>query len=215
MAVRGQYGRGTISGKPAPAYREEPEVSADSATETFAALKLFIDDWRWQGVPFYLRTGKRLNAKVSEVTILFRPAPHQLFPSAAVESWQPNRLVLRIQPEEGIVTRIQVKQPGTRLLLGPVDMQFRYRDAFKTTSPEAYETLLLDVIRGDATLFMRADQVESAWSVITPVLEAWEAAPPTDFPDYPAGSWGPESADLLTAKEGHSWLQPVIPEDEA
>ncbi len=215
MAVRGQYGRGTISGKPAPAYRDEPEVAADSATETFAALKLFIDNWRWQGVPFYLRTGKRLNAKISEVTILFRPAPHQLFPPAAVESWQPNRLVLRIQPEEGIVTRIQAKQPGTRLLLGPVDMQFRYRDAFTTTSPEAYETLLLDVIRGDATLFMRADQVESAWSVITPVLEAWEAAPPTDFPDYPAGSWGPESADLLTAKEGHSWLQPVGPEDEA
>jgi glucose-6-phosphate 1-dehydrogenase len=215
MAVRGQYGQGTISGKPAPAYRDESEVAADSATETFAALKLFIDNWRWQGVPFYLRTGKRLNAKVSEVTILFRPAPHQLFPPAAVESWQPNRLVLRVQPEEGIITRIQAKQPGTRLLLGPVDMQFRYRDAFKTTSPEAYETLLLDVLRGDATLFMRADQVESAWSVITPVLEAWEAAPPTDFPDYPAGSWGPEAADLLTAKEGHSWLQPVAPEDKA
>lgn len=214
MAVRGQYGRGTISGKPAPAYRDEHAVATDSATETFAALKLFIDNWRWQGVPFYLRTGKRLNAKVSEVTILFRPAPHQLFPAAAVESWQPNRLVLRIQPEEGIVTRIQVKQPGTRLLLGPVDMQFRYRDAFKNTSPEAYETLLLDVIRGDATLFMRADQVESAWLVITPVLEAWEAAPPTDFPDYPAGSWGPEAADLLIAKEGHNWLQPVPREGE-
>ncbi len=210
VAVRGQYGRGTIDGKPVPAYREEPDVAADSATETFAALKLFIDNWRWQGVPFFLRTGKRLPAKVSEVTILFRPAPHQLFPAAAVESWQPNRLVIRIQPEEGIVTRIQVKQPGTRLLLGPADMQFRYREAFRTTSPEAYETLLLDVMRGDATLFMRADQVESAWSVITPILEAWEAAPPADFSDYPAGSWGPETADLLIAKEGHSWLQPTV-----
>ncbi|HEY6871714.1 MAG TPA: glucose-6-phosphate dehydrogenase [Geobacteraceae bacterium] len=215
MAVRGQYGQGSVKGKAVPAYRDEPGVAADSATETFAALKLFIDNWRWQGVPFYLRTGKRLRAKVSEVTILFRPAPHQLFPSAAVESWQPNRLVLRIQPEEGIVTRIQVKQPGTRLLLGPEDMRFSYREAFRTASPEAYETLLLDVVRGDATLFMRADQVESAWSVITAVLEAWEAAPPADFPDYASGSWGPEAADLLIAKEGHSWLQPVVPEGEA
>jgi glucose-6-phosphate 1-dehydrogenase len=214
VAVRGQYGRGTSGGKAVPAYREEPDIAADSPTETYAAIKLTVDNWRWQGVPFYLRTGKRLHAKVSEVTILFRPAPHQLFPSAAVESWQPNRLVLRIQPEEGIVARIQVKQPGTRMLLGPVDMQFRYRQAFKNTPPEAYETLLLDVLRGDATLFMRADQVESAWAVVSPILEAWEAAPPADFPDYPAGSWGPESADLLIAKEGHSWLQPAISVEE-
>ncbi len=196
------------------AYREEAGVSSDSPIETFAALKLFIDNWRWEGVPFYLRTGKRLSTKVSEVTILFRPAPHQLFPSTAVESWQPNRLVLRIQPEEGIVTRIQAKQPGIRMLLGPVDMQFRYREAFRTVPPEAYETLLLDVLRGDATLFMRADQVESAWSVISPVLEVWEAVPPTEFPDYPAGSWGPEGADLLVAKEGHNWLQPAIVEEK-
>lgn len=214
MAVRGQYGRGTIAGKGVPDYREEPHVAADSATETFAALKLYIDNWRWQGIPFYLRTGKRLRAKLSEVTILFRPAPHQLFPAAAVESWQPNRLVLRIQPEEGIVTRIQVKQPGTRLLLGPVDMQFRYSEAFRVTPPEAYETLLLDVVRGDATLFMRADQVESAWAVISPILDAWEGVPPADFPDYPAGSWGPESADLLIAKEGHNWLQPAVSDEE-
>jgi len=215
MAVRGQYGRGTVSGKAVPAYRDEPDVAADSSTETYAALKLFIDNWRWQGVPFYLRTGKRLHAKISEVTILFRPAPHQLFPAAAVENWQPNRLVLRIQPEEGIITRIQVKQPGTRLLLGPVDMQFRYSNAFRATSPEAYETLLLDVMRGDATLFMRADQVESAWSVISPILEVWEAVPSADFPDYPAGSWGPEAADLLIAREGQSWLQPAIEESLA
>jgi glucose-6-phosphate 1-dehydrogenase len=212
VAVRGQYGPGVTAGQRLPPYREEPGVAADSATETFAALKLFIDNWRWQGVPFYLRTGKRLPVKVSEVVILFRPAPHQLFPSAAVENWQPNRLVLRIQPEEGIVSRIQVKQPGTRLLLGPVDMQFRYRDAFRATPPEAYETLLLDVMRGDATLFMRADQVESAWGVVAPVLEAWEAVPSTDFPDYAAGSWGPETAELLIAKEGHHWLQPSLAE---
>ena len=214
LAVRGQYAKGTIDCKEVPAYRKEHGVASESATETFAALKLYIDNWRWQGVPFYLRTGKRLPAKVSEATILFRPAPHQLFPPAAVESWQPNRLILRIQPEEGIVTRIQVKQPGTRLLLGAVDMRFRYHDAFRVTPPEAYETLLLDVIRGDATLFMRADQVESAWSVISPILDAWEAAPPGDFPDYPAGSWGPETADLLIAKEGHSWLKPDIRTEE-
>jgi glucose-6-phosphate 1-dehydrogenase len=213
-AVRGQYGAGKNGGKAVPAYRSEPDVAADSPTETYAALKLSIDNWRWQGVPFYLRTGKRLRAKVSEVAILFRPAPHQLFPSAAVESWQPNRLVLRIQPEEGIITRIQVKQPGTRMLLGPVDMHFRYQEAFKSTPPEAYETLLLDVLRGDATLFMRADQVESAWSVVSPILDAWEAAPPADFPDYPAGSWGPEAADLLIAKEGRSWLQPAVLDEE-
>ncbi|MBT1071414.1 glucose-6-phosphate dehydrogenase [Pelotalea chapellei] len=210
MAVRGQYSRGKVSCKDVPAYREEHGVVSESVTETFAALKLYVDNWRWQGVPFYLRTGKCLQAKVSEAIILFRPAPHQLFPAAAVESWQPNRLVLRIQPEEGISTRIQVKQPGTRLLLGPVDMKFRYNEAFRVTPPEAYETLLLDVIRGDATLFMRADQIETAWSVIAPILDVWEAVPPADFPDYAAGSWGPETADLLIAKEGHSWLQPDI-----
>jgi glucose-6-phosphate 1-dehydrogenase len=212
-AVRGQYGRGVVDGKAVPGYREEPGVASDSATETFAAFKFFIDNWRWQGVPFYLRTGKRMPARVSEVSILFRSAPHQPFPAAAVENWQPNRLIIRIQPEEGIVTRIQAKQPGTRLLLGPVDMQFRYRDAFSTSPPEAYETLLLDVIRGDATLFMRADQVECAWRIVAPVLEAWESVPPGDFPDYPAGSWGPESANLLIAREGHNWLQPALPEE--
>jgi len=214
VAVRGQYKRGEIEGDPVPGYREEPGVAPDSVTETFAALKLFVENWRWQGVPFYLRTGKRLHAKASEVTIMFRPAPHQMFPSAAVESWQPNRMVIRIQPEEGIVTRIQVKQPGTRVLLGPAEMQFRYREAFKTEPPEAYETLLLDVIRADATLFMRADQVESAWAVISPVLEVWDSVPPASFPDYAAGSFGPESADLLIAKSGHSWVQPVVMQEE-
>ena len=209
VAVRGQYRKGTIHGSQVPGYREEASVSAESATETYAAFTFHIDNWRWQGVPFYLRTGKRLPAKVSEVSIIFRSPPHQFFPSAAVESWQPNRIVIRIQPEEGIDTRIQVKQPGTRLLLGAADMQFRYREAFKTPAPEAYETLLLDVIRGDATLFMRADQVECAWQVVTPILDAWEAVPPADFPDYPAGSWGPEAADLMLAREGHSWLRPA------
>jgi glucose-6-phosphate 1-dehydrogenase len=214
VAVRGQYRRGTVLGKPVPGYREEKNVAPDSTTETFAAFSFHIDNWRWQGVPFYLRTGKRLATKVSEVSVIFRSPPHQFFPSAAVESWQPNRIVIRIQPEEGIGTRIQVKQPGTRLLLGAADMQFRYRESFRTPAPEAYETLLLDVIRGDATLFMRSDQVECAWQVVTPILEAWESVPPGDFPDYPSGSWGPEAAEMMVAREGHSWLQPALPEDE-
>jgi len=155
---------------------------------------------------------ERAAAKVSQVSILFRPVPHQSFPSTAVENWQPNRLVIRIQPEEGITLRIQAKQPGTRMVLGPVDMQFCYRDAFRATSPEAYETLLLDVMRGDATLFMRADQVETAWSVIAPVLETWEGVPPADFPDYRAGSWGPETADALLTQDGRNWFAPVSTE---
>ncbi|HPX61292.1 MAG TPA: glucose-6-phosphate dehydrogenase [Deltaproteobacteria bacterium] len=210
FAVRGQYRNGIIAGKALSGYREEPDVSPESCTETYAALKLNIDNWRWQGVPFYLRTGKRMPAKVSEVTIVFRSPPHQCFPSAAVESWQPNRIVIRIQPREGIGTRIQVKHPGTRLLLGAAEMQFLYGEAFKARAPEAYETLLLDVIRGDATLFMRADQVESAWKVVGPVLEAWESLPAAEFPDYTAGSWGPAAADHLIAREGHSWMNPVM-----
>ncbi len=207
-AVRGQYGSGFVEGRPAPGYREEAGVSPVSPMETYVALKLFIDNWRWQGVPFFLRTGKRLPTKVSEVSIIFHSPPHQLFPSAAVDNWQPNRIVIRIQPEEGIGTRIQVKRPGARLLLGEADMQFRYREAFTTATPEAYEALLLDVIRGDATLFMRADQVECAWKVVTPILAAWESVPPSDFPDYAAGSWGPEAAERLIARSGHSWIQP-------
>lgn len=210
VAVRGQYRQGTVLGKPVAGYREENYIAPASTTETYAALTFYIDNWRWQGVPFYLRTGKRLPHKVSEVAIIFRSPPHQLFPSAAVESWQPNRIIIRIQPEEGIGTRIQVKQPGTRMLLGGAEMKFRYAEAFHTPTPEAYETLLLDVIRGDATLFMRADQIECAWQVVSPILEAWESIPTTDFSVYPAGSWGPEAADLMVARERHNWLQPTI-----
>ncbi len=214
FAVRGQYGKGRLGDREIPGYRQEEGVALRSSTETFAALRLFIDNWRWQGVPFYLRTGKRLAAKVSQVSILFRPVPHQSFPATAVENWQPNRLVIRIQPEEGITLRIQAKQPGTRMVLGPVDMQFCYRDAFRTTTPEAYETLLLDVMRGDATLFMRADQVETAWSVIAPVLETWESVPPADFPDYRPDSWGPETADALLTQDGRNWFAPVLSEKD-
>jgi glucose-6-phosphate 1-dehydrogenase len=213
FAVRGQYGDGSIQGRRAPAYREEHGVVPDSSTETFAALKLFVDNWRWQDVPFYLRTGKRLPVKVSEVSIQFRPVPHQPFPSSAVTGWQPNRLVIHIQPEEGTLLRIQAKQPGLTMRLSPVDMHFTYREAFQTSSPDAYETLLLDVMIGDATLFMRADQVEAAWSVVTPVLESWRIIPP-DFPNYSVASWGPEAAATLIARDGRNWLLPTVLEDK-
>ncbi len=207
-AVRGQYGPGWLEGRHVIGYREEPGVAPDSRTETFAAVKLFIDNWRWQDVPFYLRTGKRLPVRISEVTIQFMPVPHQSFPISAALLWQPNRLIIRIQPDEGIMIRFQAKQPGATIRLSPVDMLFSYQETFKIEPPEAYETLLLDVMRGDATLFMRADQAEAAWSVLMPILQAWESAPPIEFPNYAAGSWGPESSEALIARDGRSWHMP-------
>ncbi len=207
-AVRGQYAEGWIEGEQAVGYRQEPGVNEDSITETYAALKLFVDNWRWQDVPFYLRTGKRLPSRVSEVAIQFKPAPHQSFPATSLGDWQPNRLVIQIQPEEGILLRFQAKRPGPKVRLGPVDMRFSYRDAFQTTPPEAYETLLLDVMVGDATLFMRADQVEAAWNVVMPVLDGWNAVSPENFPNYQSGTWGPEAAQILIATDGRSWILP-------
>ncbi len=205
-AARGQYGAGWLEGEKVPAYRDEPDVDPESGTETFAALKLFIDNWRWQDVPFYMRTGKRMAEDVSRVIIQFRPVPHQSFPSSAAIDWQPNRLEIDIQPNEGISLSFLAKQPGVTLRLSPKDMHFRYAEAFKIEPPEAYETLLLDVMEGDATLFMRADQVECAWSVVDPVLEVWNSVEASDFPNYPSGSWGPESAETLIAQDGRSWL---------
>jgi len=209
-AVRGQYGPGWIKGQHVPGYRSEPNVAPDSCTETFAAVKFLIDNWRWAGVPFYLRTGKRLSAHISEVAIEFRPVPHQTFPPTALMDWRPNRLVIAIQPEEGILLRFEAKYPGPTLRLSPVLAQFYYREAFKVAPPEAYETLLMDVMRGDPTLFMRADQAENAWAVIAPILEAWEAIKPTDFPNYQAGIWGPEAANNLIAQDGRSWVPPTF-----
>jgi len=205
-AARGQYGPGWLEGERVPAYRDEPNVDPESSTETFAALKLFIDNWRWQDVPFYMRTGKRMAEDVSRVVIQFRPVPHRSFPSSAAIEWQPNRLEIDIHPEEGISLSFLAKQPGVTLRLSPKDMHFRYAEAFKAESPEAYETLLLDVMEGDATLFMRADQVECAWNVVAPVLEVWDSIKASDFPNYPSGSWGPESAESLIARDGRSWL---------
>jgi glucose-6-phosphate 1-dehydrogenase len=213
-AVRGQYGVGWIEGEHFAAYREEPGVAPDSATETFAAIKLFVDNWRWQDVPFYLRTGKRMAVRGSEVFIQFQPVPHQMFPSIAVGNWEPNRLEIHIQPDEGIVLRFQAKRPGLKLRLSPVAMRFSYCDTFHTSPPEAYETLLLDVLHGDVTLFMRGDQTEAAWGIVAPILERWEAVYPNDFPNYPAGSWGPEAAEVLIAQDGRSWLQPELKEQK-
>ncbi len=209
-AVRGQYGPGWLQGRRARAYPEEPDVSPTSGTESYAALRLQVDNWRWQGVPFFLRAGKRLPARASEASIVFRPVPHQAFPSSALADWRPNRLVVRIQPDEGIFLRFQAKVPGFAVRLSPVQMTFCYQDAFHIAVPEAYETLLLDAILGDQSLFLRADQVEAAWSVVMPVLEAWQALPPIDFPNYPAGTWGPEAAQALIAQHG-GWLLPAMP----
>jgi glucose-6-phosphate 1-dehydrogenase len=205
IAVRGQYRPGEINGKRVRGYRQEPGVAPDSKTETYAALKLFIDNWRWQDVPFYLRTGKSLKEKTSVCVIQFRPVPHQAFPSSAISSWEPNRMIIQIQPNEGIQMVFQAKEPGPMMCLRPVDMTFSYEQEFQTPPPEAYVTLLYDLIRGDQTQFMRADQVEAGWSVIQPVLDVWEEKDPDDFPNYAAGSWGPKAANQLLAGECDEW----------
>lgn len=207
--VRGQYGKGWSAGTELRGYREEEGVPSDSQTETYAALRLFVDNWRWQDVPFYLRTGKRLTREVSEVAIQFRAVPHQAFPIEATFDWQPSRIVMSIQPDEGIVLRFQAKHPGPKMVLQPVDMRFNYRESFNTPSPEAYVTLLGDVINDDATLFMRADQVEAAWRLLMPVLDVWKTSPPSDFPNYASGTWGPDAAQGLLVQQGHSWQAPV------
>lgn len=204
-AVRGQYGAGWMKGKQAIAYREEKNVNPASNTETYAAVKFFVDNWRWEGVPFYVRTGKYLHQKSTHITIQFKEAPTYAFPAEAAESWRSNRLTISIQPEMDIRIRFQAKRPGQTMTLDPVNMTFNYEGSDDHT-PEAYETLLLDVMEGDATLFMRADQVEAAWKVIMPILDTWETRTPQDFPNYGPDSWGPEDADAMIARDGHSWI---------
>jgi glucose-6-phosphate 1-dehydrogenase len=208
-AVRGQYSQGWIEGNEVPGYREEESVSPHSQTETYAALKLFIDNWRWQDVPFYLRTGKRLLKRSTEIVIQFRMVPHQAFPPQATLDKKPCRLILSIQPHEGIVLWIQAKIPGGEMNLKTVSLSFNYESAFTAHSPDAYETLLSDVMHNDQTLFKRADQVEASWEFLMPVLEMWSISPPSDFPNYAAGTWGPEAAERLLAFHGHSWPIPL------
>ena len=211
---RGQYGPGLVAGEKVRGYRSEPAVDPHSTTETFVALKLFVDNWRWQGVPFYLRTGKRLPVRASEVCIQFRPVPHQAFPPSALGEMEPNRLLLRIQPREGIVLRFQAKRPGSNMRLAAVETRFTYKEAFNVPEPEAYETLLLDVIEGDQAQFMRCDQVEEAWKLVTPILAYWEDQGSSDLPLYPAGTWGPEAAHFLVARDGRVWVEPAAVEEE-
>jgi len=203
-AVRGQYAGGWLKGREVPAYRDETGVDTHSNTETFAALKLYLDNWRWQGVPFYLRTGKRMQEKTSSITIQFRPVPHSTFPHEKTGELLPNRLTINIQPQMDIAFRFINKKPGPEMALQPSEMIFDNAKC-SSQSPEAYEMLLLDAMRGDATLFMRADQVEEAWDVITPILEAWESRSSLDFSNYAAGTWGPEAAETLIAREGQVW----------
>jgi len=207
-AVRGQYGAGSIGGNTVPSYRQEPGVDSKSRTETFAAMKCELESWRWAGVPFYLRTGKRMPRKVSEVSIQFRDAPLHLFACTAMEPCAPNLLRIRIQPDESISLRVITKTPGLEVIGRPVELDFAYGADLERESPGAYETLLLDVLEGDSMLFATGDWVEAAWGVVDPLLEALAAAPPTDFPNYAAGSWGPKAADELLERDGRRWHLP-------
>jgi glucose-6-phosphate 1-dehydrogenase len=205
MAVRAQYGPGFVEGTPVPAYREEAGVASHSTTETYAALKLMVDNWRWAGVPFYLRSGKRLPKRVSEVAVQFRRVPHLLFGSTPADQVEPNLLVLRIQPDAGLSLRFEAKLPGTSLRLRSLQMAFNY-GAFGGGAPaEAYERLLLDCMLGDSTLFSRTDEVEASWESVMPVLEHWQAHRPEELPLYEAGTWGPAEADALLEKDGRRW----------
>lgn len=205
-AVRGQYGSGWIEGKEVPGYREEKDANPSSNTETFAAVKFFVDNWRWQGVPFYVRTGKRMHRSASIITIQFKDVPHFVFPSETAESWQQNRLIISIQPEMSIRLQVQAKRPGLDMMLNTVDMVFDYNGTYDTQAPEAYETLLLDAMMGDQTLFMRGDQVEAAWDLVMPILNSWQGRTSQNFPNYSADSWGPEVAEALIARDGFHWF---------
>jgi glucose-6-phosphate 1-dehydrogenase len=204
--VRGQYGPGWINGERVPGYREEPGVRSDSRTETFAAVRLMVENWRWAGVPFYLRTGKRLGENVTEIKVHFKRTPQALFAGSEPASFGPNVVSLRIQPDESISVTFGAKRPGTHMNTVPVLARFTYADAFNGQSPVAYETLILDAMRGDATLFTRRDEVEAEWKIITPIEEAWAHLPVSKFPNYAAGSDGPVEATRLPEKLGHSWM---------
>ncbi len=203
--VRGQYGEGWIEGKEVKEYRKEQNVDPDSQTETFAAMRFFIDNWRWQGVPFLVRTGKRLQKNTSYIVIQFREVPHRIFSAGVRELLNPNLMVIGIQPQMGVRIHFQTKKAGLDMRLNPVDMIYNYSDTYTHDPPDAYETLLNDIMLGDATLFMRADQIEESWRCIMPVINVWENNPPQKFPNYSAGSWGPAESDALIAHSGRYW----------
>jgi glucose-6-phosphate 1-dehydrogenase len=204
-AIRGQYSAGWMKGKPVPGYHEEPGVAPNSTTPTFVAMKFMIDNWRWQGVPFYLRTGKRLPKKVSEIAIQFREVPLLIFQSAAQQT-TPNVLTMRVHPNEGISLRFEAKMPGPDLRTRTVDMDFSYGSSFGVTSSDAYDRLLIDCMLGDQTLFTRSDEVEEAWRVVTPALMDWESSNEQELvPKYEAGTWEPTEAELLINRDGRKW----------
>jgi len=205
-AVRGQYGNGVILGRKVRDYRQEPEVAPDSKTETYVALKLGIDNWRWAGVPFYLRTGKSLSVRTTEIAVHFRQAPYALFRDTSVERLPPNILTLRIQPDEGLSVSFSAKRPGSEIEIDGVEMDFAYRDFFAPLAAVGYETLIYDCLIGDATLFQRADTVEAAWRPVQDLLDSWARDPADDFPNYAAGTAGPDAADRLLARDGRAWL---------
>ncbi|MBM4421213.1 MAG: glucose-6-phosphate dehydrogenase [Chloroflexi bacterium] len=205
--ARGQYGAGFVDGDRVLAYRRELGVAPDSETESYAALVCYVDNWRWEGTPFYLRTGKRLPKRATEITVQFRIAPHQVFSREASAGLEPNALVIRVQPEEGISLKIGAKVPVQGVRIRSVNMDFSYGASFVVDSPDAYETLLLDALRGDATLFTRRDEVEQQWSFIDPIVEGW-AAGSAPLGTYDAGTWGPVEADLLLARDGRTWRKP-------
>jgi glucose-6-phosphate 1-dehydrogenase len=205
FTVRGQYGPGSVLGEPVPGYREEPGTDPDSPTETYVALKLDIDNWRWAGVPFYLRTGKRLPKRLSEVAIQFKRPPHLLFSRSTIDGLEPNTLVLNIQPDEGISLKIGSKVPGPTIDIRSVDMEFLYGTTFGVSSPDAYERLLLDCMLGDSTLFTRRDEVEAAWTIVTSILDGWKVEPLPQMPNYAAGTWGPADANTMLARDGRRW----------
>ncbi len=203
MAVRAQYGAGVVSGGEAAAYLEEPGVAEGSRTETYAALKLYVSNWRWAGVPFYLRTGKRLTRKLTEIAVTLRPVPHLAFQGNGSVGIQPNQIILTVQPDEGVSVSLGAKIPGTKMQIRPVNMEFHYGTSFMSQSPEAYERLIMDAMRGDATLFTRNDEIEALWGIIDPILSAWGADRSSPIPQYPSGSAGPREADALL--EGSAW----------
>ncbi|MEZ5397308.1 MAG: glucose-6-phosphate dehydrogenase [Bryobacterales bacterium] len=205
--VRGQYGEGQEDGKPVKAYRQEEDVPPDSTTETFVAMKMTVDNWRWAGVPIYLRTGKRMPMRGTEIVIQFRRAPFMLFRKTDVDHLPPSRLILRLQPDEGISLSFGAKVPGPIVRIDDVDMDFKYKDYFGATPSTGYERLLYDCMLGDPTLFQRADMTETSWKIVAPIMDVWKALPPRDFPNYVSGTWGPKAADELLARDGRRWLR--------
>jgi len=208
QVLRGQYFAGVTDGQAQPGYRQEPKGKPDSNVETYVALKLFVDNWRWSGVPFYLRTGKCLPPWASEVRVQFRPTPRVLFAAACDGRLDSNALTLRLQPNEGISIRFNGKVPGTSLAVRPVRMHFSYDSEFGAYTPEAYERLLLEAMEGDATLFIRRDEVETAWQFVDSIREGWDGKPLTNREFYAAGTWGPMAAEDLLAQSGHAWRDP-------